>query len=107
MNKSVGLIAAVALGAMVLVGCGKAKLDASSDEAFTNSVKTMENGMDDARKAKFEQSLALVLASNVSLGGDPKAAQQQIKKKLNGKTADDIIAEAEKLEKGLRSELLK
>ena len=39
MNKSVGLIAAVALGAMVLVGCGKAKLDASSEEAQLHSAE--------------------------------------------------------------------
>ena len=93
---------ALILCGLVICGCAK-KIDASSDQALKDSTEQIGKSLDDAKKQKFEESLAMIMAdAGMKVGlTDPQTAQKKIMDRLNGKTADEVIAEGEKLKAGM------
>jgi len=92
------LTIAVLLLGLVICGCAK-KIDASSDQALKDSTEQISKTLDDSKKQKFQDSLAMIMAdAGLKVGlVDPETAQKKIRDRLNGKTADEVIAEGEKL----------
>jgi hypothetical protein len=80
---------------MFVGGCGKAKMDATTEESFNKSVEEMKKPLDDAKKTQFEQALMMVSA-DAALRSAGKDAHKNVMAEIQGKTADEIIALGEK-----------
>lgn len=84
--------------ALVLSGCAKPKIDASSDETMKSSIDAMKADMSTKEKEEFEQAM-LVLSldgkSIWSMANDPDAAKRRIGDRLDGLTADEVLSQAE------------
>lgn len=88
--------------AILLSSCSK-KIDGSSEEAMKSSIEEIQKSLDDEKKEKFEESMKLIMFSGLDFGklmqeGGAEEAASDMKSKLDGKTADDIIAEGEKIQ---------
>lgn len=88
--------------AILLSSCAK-KIDGSSEEAMKSSIEEIKKSLDDEKKQKFEESMKLIMFSGLDFGklmqeGGAEEAASDMKSKLDGKTADDIIAEGEKIQ---------
>lgn len=87
---------------LLLVGCGPATIDASSDAAMKESMVDVRNGLDETERAEFDKSLQMILMDAAVPGGnifaaagrDPSVAQATLRSSLDGKTATDVNAMA-------------
>ena len=98
------------LVALAIGGCGKPTVDASSEEAMAASIEEMKSGMTPEERAEFEKAAQVVLMSEVDIKGMMQAALRgeeldsdemidDMKGRLDGMTADDIVAEADRIRK--------
>jgi hypothetical protein len=95
-------IAAVSL-IVVISGCSSApRLDASSEEKLDASLEKMNAGLTEEKRRELTQSIAILTASRTmptgittALTNDaPTVSRTEVYQPLEGKTADQIIAEA-------------
>jgi hypothetical protein len=87
--------------AIFLTSCAK-KIDGSSEEAMRSSIDDIKKSLDDTEKEKFEESMKLIMFQGLDFAqlmreGGAEEAASDMKSKLDGKTADDIIAEGDKI----------
>ncbi|OTQ71488.1 MULTISPECIES: DUF6694 family lipoprotein [unclassified Gilliamella] len=92
---------AVSLLSFVLVGCGDdaPKLDLSSKEAYTTSAQKAGEKLSDTDKVAFARAMvkvAATAATNQANSGDENKIFAEIKSKLDGKTAKEVISEFDK-----------
>ena len=73
--------------AILITGCGKARLDGSSDKAFKASLERMTCMMSDPEKDEFGKAF-LRIGFRMSLKGKDI---EDILKELDGKTSDEIL----------------
>jgi hypothetical protein len=88
--------------AILLSSCAK-KIDGSSEEAMKSSIEEIKKSLDDEKMDKFEESMKLIMFHGVDFGklikeGGAEKSVSDMKSKLDGKTADDVIAEGEKIQ---------
>ncbi len=89
--------------ALALVGCGEPTLDGTTEEAMKASVEKVAAKLDDAKKLKFKESLQVVAFSKLDVNSmmagkqTPADASASMFKELNGKTADQVIAQADQI----------
>lgn len=94
------LILCLTFIALTLTACSK-KIDTSTDETMKSSVEEIKNSLSEEKKEEFTSALQLVMMSNLNLGDvlsgdtDVDKSLSNIKDKLDGKSADDIIQLAE------------
>lgn len=95
--------AALLLGVIVILlsSCAK-KIDGSSEEAMKASITEIKNSLNDEKKEEFEKSIMLIMFHGLDFGtlmqgGEVEEPTSDIRSKLDGKTADDVIAEAERI----------
>lgn len=97
MNK---LIAIVVL-AVLVTGCGDKKVDSSTDEKFKTSMQSVKNSLTDEKKKEFEGAVQVMAFSEIGnifeAAANPEGIQRKIKDKLHEKTADEIIAEGNRI----------
>ena len=89
---------------LVLAGCSKPTIDASTDESMKASVEKVRNSLSEEEKIKFDEAMRIVAFSNIDvkdLFADGVLASNSLegkmKQSLQGKTANDIIAQAESI----------
>jgi hypothetical protein len=87
--------------AILLSSCAK-KIDGTSEEAMKSSIEEIKKSLDDDKKEKFEESMKLIMFHGFDFrklmqGGGAEETVLDMKSKLDGKTADDIISEGEKI----------
>ncbi|MGX5172660.1 DUF6694 family lipoprotein [Aliikangiella sp. IMCC44653] len=89
---------------LFLASCGAPSVDTSSDEAFKASIKAMEKELSEEDNKRFKKALVRITLEHMDLkllikaGADAKEeAERQLKIALDGKTAMQIIEEAENL----------
>ena len=98
-------IAIAGAAALLLTSC-QPTIDGSSEEAMTISVAEIKQSLNDEKKAEFEEALGVVLVGGMDFGKamqaafrgeeyDADAVMDSIRRSLSGKSADDIIAQAE------------
>jgi hypothetical protein len=79
----------------------KKKVDSSSDESFKNTVETVKKSLDVEKKKSFDDAIQTIAMSEIGnifeVNADPNRIAQRIKDKLNGKTADEIIADSNRI----------
>jgi hypothetical protein len=97
MKKQIILIA----WAVLVAGCGENKIDSSSDEKFAISLEAVKNSLTDNKKKEFEEAVGVMAFSQIGnifeVAANPDRMQRKIKDKLNGKTAEEIIAEGNRI----------
>jgi hypothetical protein len=94
---------AIVVCILVLAGCAEPKLDGSSPEAYAASVVTARNALPEQDREEFDGALALIAMSKIDFGamlksGSVAGAEAAVMSTLNGKTARDVIAEAQRIE---------
>lgn len=96
--------------ALMLTGCDKPKIDASTPETMQESMQKVRESLTEAQRQEFTDAattvvmnsidLKALMAGNFSGDGDAIANLQAEKTKeaLNGKTSEEIINEAKAIE---------
>jgi hypothetical protein len=68
----------------------------SADESLKTSISTIKESLTEQKKEEFEKAVKVLAFSGVTnifqAAANPDGVQQKMKEKLNGKTADEIIA---------------
>ena len=88
---------------LLLAGCGKPKVDTSTDQRMKASLEKVRASLPEARRAEFDDSLKTLALANVDGLGDlfalaqTGALEQHAKAQLSGKTALEIITEAQRV----------
>jgi hypothetical protein len=90
---------------LVSVGCAKPRIDAKTSETLKQSLQKVRDSLSVKRRAEFDGAIGTIYSSQISfdtlargfsgitsIGANLQAA-------LDGKTADEVIAYAEKLKK--------
>jgi hypothetical protein len=86
--------------ALVLSGCGDPKIDGSSESALKESLAKIGKSLPAEKQDQFKQSLGLIAVSQMDVGSvlsGKKSADglfDEARKGLDGKTADQVIAQA-------------
>ena len=103
MNKKLILISVLVL---FLSGCSDPKIDASTDESIKVSIEKVRQSLPDDKRAEFDDALKILAFSQISLKGlfadgatGVSSAKGKMKDVLNGKTGEEVIAEAERIKK--------
>lgn len=91
---------------LLLAGCSDPKIDASSDEAMEKSVEEIRKDLPKDRKKAFDEALQIVALRDLDLKDlfedgmlGTKKSTAKIREALDGKTGEEVIAEAEKVKK--------
>ncbi len=94
------------LGLLVMVGltgCA-AKIDGSSDETMKNSVSKVRLSLSEKKREEFDKALMVVGIGQISFADlfaadktDTPPLVESLRKALHGKTADQVIAEANRI----------
>ncbi len=94
------LIVMIAL-AVLVTGCGDKKVDSSTDEKLKTSMEAVKRSLDDEKKKEFEDAVKAMVFSEIGnifeASANPDGTQRTIKDKLHGKTANEIIAEGNRI----------
>jgi hypothetical protein len=94
------------LAAFVLAasGCSAPTIDTSSDEAMKASAQKVRESLPEDRRAEFDEAVQLLVFSQIGMaevlaGGALGAAsvESRMKSSLDGKTAEEVIAEAARI----------
>ncbi|HLS31300.1 MAG TPA: DUF6694 family lipoprotein [Flavobacteriaceae bacterium] len=99
MRKFVILLGAIG----ILFSSCTNKIDGSSEEAMKSSIEEIRKSLDDEKKEKFEESMRLIMFHGLDFGklmeeGKAEETYSDMKSNLDGKTADEIIAEGKKIQ---------
>jgi hypothetical protein len=94
---------------ILLVSCGKPKIDTSSKKAMQSSLKEIENNLSKKGKKDFNAALMTIAMNNLDFSSalndkmNPKDNSAdfltKIKNKVNGMTAEQIINKADSIKK--------
>ncbi|OCF94489.1 hypothetical protein A9G08_01770 [Gilliamella sp. wkB195] len=92
---------AVSLLSFVLVGCGDdgPKIDLSNQETYATSIQKATEKLSDSDKLAFGRAVTKVASAaalNQANAGDQNKIFTEMKNKLDGKTAKEIISEFDK-----------
>lgn len=88
---------------LLIVSCQK-KIDGSSEESMKNSIKEINESLEDDKKEDFQESMQLMMFNGLELsdimesGGAEKTAED-FKTRIDGMSADEIIEEGDKIKK--------
>ena len=94
--------------ALILAACGEPKIDASTEESMKSSMEQIKARMTTEERAEFEKAAQVVLMTEVdfkemmqaALRGEEFDSEQvasDMKNRLDGMTAADILSEAERI----------
>lgn len=86
---------------VLTAGCGEKKVDSSSDESFIRSIESVKTSLSEEKKKEFEEAVQAIAFSEIGnifeVAVNPEGIQIKIKDNLDGKTADEIIAEGKRI----------
>lgn len=88
---------------VLLAGCSQPRVDTSSDEKMKESIAEARESLPENRRAEFDRALLTLSMSQVDFAEvfatgktpDKEAIGSDLKKSLEGKTAEEIIAAAD------------
>jgi hypothetical protein len=95
-------LAATLLLAVLLAACSP-KIDPSTPESAQASIEKVQNSLSDEERDRFSTALGIVIAHAMGGGyrdvGDTPEGRKRVREALAGKTAKEIIADAERIKK--------
>lgn len=101
MKKIVILIAML----VIIAGCKDKRIDSSSDENLRKSIEAVKKPLSSEKRKEFEEAIQAVSMSEIGnifgIAANPEGMKRRIKDKLHGKTADEIIAEGNRISQEL------
>lgn len=99
---------------LIFFGCGEPRIDASSEEQLKSSIENVKNSLSEEDQVKFEESLMFLAMQNLDLsdifqsGLEPDDLTEnylnRVKNELDGKSAYEVISQADDLRKELEEE---
>jgi hypothetical protein len=82
----------------VLISCNtEPKFDATTDETLEISTEKVMNSLDQTKKEKTAVALMVLMFTSVDLQNPNHDAMVEFKKRIDGKTADEVIKLAEEI----------
>lgn len=97
------LVCGFALG---LQGCGPPKIDTTTEETTKASVQRVKDALPEAERKRFEDALTVVAfagaGSLADMVRDPEGVKTRGLASLNGRTATEVLAEADRILEGRR-----
>lgn len=100
--KPSNLLLAVTLAAVA--GCSEPTIDASTKEAIESSSQRVRDSLPETQQAEFDEALKILAFSEVDVNDllaegavGSSALEEKMRTALDGKTASEIIAEADKI----------
>ncbi len=91
---------------LVVAGCSDPTIDASTDESMKASIETVRESLPQEQRAKFDDALKILAFSQIDLKGlfaegasGAGSTKGKMKDTLNGKTGEEVIAEAERIKR--------
>ena len=83
---------------LLLTGCGDKKIDSSTDEAMESSIIAIKKSLSKEKQKEFDDAIKTLSFSAIGnffeAAANPGETRKKIRERLNGKTANEIIAEA-------------
>lgn len=97
-NQTIYILTIVAI---IFSSCAE-KIDGTSEENMKNSIKEIKSSLSGDKKEKFEESLKLITFHGLDFGdlmkeGSAEKTADNLRDKLDGMTADEVIAKGEKI----------
>lgn len=93
------------LAAMAITGCSDPTIDASSEAKMKESVAKVRESLPEAKRSDFDQAVQLIAFSQVDMkslfangGADAGDMEGKMRDALNGKTAEQVLAQAEQIQ---------
>jgi hypothetical protein len=91
---------ALLLAATLVAACTP-KIDPSTPESAQESIEKIQAGLSDEERDRFSTALGIVIANALGGGyrdvGDTPEGRKRVREALAGKTAQEIIADAERI----------
>jgi hypothetical protein len=94
-----------AVGLVAVLGCAEPKIDASSDESMQQSVQKVRESLPEDRRDDFDTALQTLAFSQIDMkellaegAAGTGNLEGKVKESLDGKTGEEVIAEAERIE---------
>ena len=85
----------------IISGCGEIRLDSSSDDNMKASIENITQSLPVEKQDKFKEAIRILAFADIKGILDPSFNPDETKKKLmarlNNKTAEEIISEADKI----------
>ena len=101
MNRGIGIVSSLVLFSL---GCSEPTIDATSDETAKASMERIHTSLSEEEKKKFQEALPVILFQDLeslenlfSAAQDADSFKADALKKLHGKTAEEVIADAERI----------
>jgi len=94
----------------VCTGCSAPAVDSGSDKSFESSLSAVRESVSPERRAAFDQAVLTIAMEDVSperiFAGalTPGSMSTEMKVQLSGKTADEILAEADRIAEDRRAQ---
>jgi len=85
---------------LLAASCAPARIDGSSEEDFELSYQKVRGSLEPAERTRFEEAIVAIGVDDLrkhSADADPDAASRSVMARLDGKTAEEILREAEAL----------
>jgi hypothetical protein len=99
-------IPAALLLALLLTACTP-KIDPSTPETTQASIEKIQNRLSEEEREQFSTALGIVIATAMGGGykdvGDTPEVRKRVRAALDGKSAQDIIAEADRIKQAAAS----
>ena len=93
------------LAVMAVTGCSDPTIDASSEAKMKESVAKVRESLPEAKRSDFDQAVQLIAFSQIDMkslfangGADAGDVEGKMREALNGKTAEQVLAQAEKIQ---------
>jgi PBP1b-binding outer membrane lipoprotein LpoB len=89
--------------AALLAGCSEPKLNAASETELKASIQEVKDSLDPSKQQQFNSAIVTIMGSGMDLGAVMRGEQsaeditQGMLARLDGKTADEVIAESERI----------
>lgn len=98
-------ILAVSVLALLLSGCDKPKIDATSDESMKASVAKVRESLPEGKRAEFDNAIKAIAFSNVDLAdimskglaSNKEYFDKKMREPFAGKTGEEVISYANKV----------
>lgn len=92
--------------ALLLTGCNDPKIDATNKDTIDSSAKIVRDALPEGKRPEFDKAIKLVAFMNVTktdyvqaiAHDDPSIITAKISASIDGKTGDEILAEAKEIE---------
>jgi hypothetical protein len=97
---------AVSLLALLLTGCDKPTIDATTDETMKTSIVKVREALPENKRDEFDNALKVVALSSINLGellrkgmegANDDSLAEKMREAFAGKTGEEVIAEAKKI----------